>query len=219
MARRLRIEWRQGDKVTGLLAMPPRPRSLGVLLAHGAGAGQRSWFMETVRDGIAGLGYPVMTFDYPYIEAGRRRPDHASRLEQCHLAASGRFAGYVDGMVLAGKSMGGRIGGHIAAEAGAVGLVFLGYPLVSGGRARPLDHLVALDLPKLFVSGTRDPMAPLAQLRRAVGALPAAEGALIEGGDHSLKVPKGRLPHADVLEGVVHIIGDWLDGLQEGGLR
>jgi predicted alpha/beta-hydrolase family hydrolase len=216
MARRLRIEWRRGDKVTALLRMPSQHRSLGVVLAHGAGAGQTSWFMAFLRDGLAGLGYPTMTFDYPYMEAGRRSPDRPTVLEECHRAAAARLADYVDGVVLGGKSMGGRIGGHVAAAAGARGLVFYGYPLVAigSGKVRPLDHLAGLSIPKLFVSGTRDRMGPLPRLRGAVASLPAAEAALIDGGDHSLKVPKSSgLSHADVLDGVVTITGDWLAGL------
>ena len=170
--------------------------------------------MLHMREALAARGYPTMTFDYPYIEAGRRRPDHASKLEQCHLAAAARLGGYVRRVVLAGKSMGGRIGGHIAAEAGAVGLVFYGYPFVSiSGAVRPLDHL-ASDVPKLFVSGTRDRMGPTDRLRRAVSDLPNAEALLIEGGDHSLKVPKRTGQSLEeMLDGVAGATAAWLQQL------
>lgn len=185
------------------------------MLAHGAGAGQSSWFMTTVRNALAEAGYPAMTFDYPYVEEGRSRPDHATKLMECHAAAARRLGTYVPTVVLGGKSMGGRIGGHVAADVGAAGLLFYGYPLVAiGGKVRPLDHLVSLGIPKLFFSGTRDPMSPLPRLRRAVSVIPNAEAALIDGGDHSLKVPKAAgLSHAEVLDGVISITSDWLEKL------
>jgi len=212
MARRLRIEWRRGHKVTAYLSMPSQPLATGVVLAHGAGAGQASWFMTTVREGLAAAGYPAMTFDYPYLEAGRRRPDHVSILEDAHRAAAHRLAAYVPSIVLGGKSMGGRVGGHVAGELGAAGLLFYGYPLVSiGGKVRPLDHLRALDIPQLFVSGTRDPMGPLPRLQAAIATIPNAEAVLIEGGNHSLAVPKAAaLSSAEILEGVIQITAHWL---------
>ncbi len=195
--------------------MPRRSKGVGVLLAHGAGAGQSSWFMTTVRNALATAGYPAMTFDYPYIEESRRRPDHATKLMECHTAAARRLGTYVPRVVLGGKSMGGRIGSHVAADVGAAGLLFYGYPLVAiGGKVRPLDHLASLEIPKLFVAGTRDQMSPLPRLRRAISVTPNAEAALIDGGDHSLKVPKSAgLSHAEVLDGVIHITTDWLERL------
>jgi predicted alpha/beta-hydrolase family hydrolase len=173
--------------------------------------------MTTLRQGLAAGGYPSMTFDYPYIEAGRGRPDRAAILENSHRAAAARLGEYAARVVLGGKSMGGRIGGHVAAEVGAVGLVFYGYPLVSiSGVVRPLDHLMSLDIPKLFFGGTRDRMSPLPRLRRAIAAIPNAEAAMIEGGDHSLKAPRAAgMSHSDVLAGVVQITSDWLESLQE----
>ena len=211
MARRLRIEWRRGDKVTARLAMPSRPRTTGVLLAHGAGVGQDSAWMTYMRQALAAHRYPTMTFDYPYIEAGRRRPDQAPKLEECHVAAAVRLGEYTKHVVLAGKSMGGRIGGHVAERVGAAGLGFFGYPFMSiSGAVRSLDHL-EVDIPKLFVAGTRDPMGPTDRVRRAVGRLPNAEALLIEDGDHSLKVPKrsGRTLE-EVLDGVADATAAWL---------
>jgi predicted alpha/beta-hydrolase family hydrolase len=170
--------------------------------------------MTTLREALAVGGYPTMTFDYPYMEAGRGRPDRTAILEECHRAAATRLGDYATRVVLGGKSMGGRIGGHVAADAGAAGLLFYGYPLVAmgSGVVRPLDHLVALDIPKLFFAGTRDQMSPLPRLRRAIATIPNAEAAIIEGGDHSLKVPKAAgMSHAEVLNGVVQMTTDWLE--------
>ncbi len=217
MSRRLRIEWRPGDKVTGRLIVPPRAAATGMLLAHGAGAGQDSAFMSQVRDGIAAAGYPVLTFDYPYIEAGRRAPDPPARLLACHAAAAARLRSYCDGVVLAGKSMGGRIGSHLAADGEpAAGLVFYGYPIVAPGKKVPRDtsHLDGVRAPMLFFSGTRDPLSPLELLTPIVSRLADAEAAIIEGGNHSFRVPKdGGLSPEEVIAGLVQITVDWLEEL------
>ncbi len=214
MTRRLRVEWRPGEKVTARLAMPPEPAGTGVLLAHGAGAGQDHPFLTTIRDGLAAAGYPVLTFDYPYREAGRRRPDRPEVLIAAHRAAAARLRSYCDRIVLAGKSMGGRIGSHLAAEGeDAAALVYYGYPLVAPGKRAPRDtgHLDAIAAPMLFLAGTRDPLCPLAALLALVGRLEWAEAALIEGGDHSFRVPKrSGLSYDDVLGALVTMTVDWL---------
>lgn len=214
MTRTLRIEWRPGDKVTGHLAMPKDAGGLGVLLAHGAGAGQDHPFMVEVRDGLAAAGYPVLTFNYPYTEAGRRGPDPAARLLAAHAAAADRLGEYVDSVVLAGKSMGGRIGSHLAAQgAEAAGMVYYGYPLVAIGKTEPRDteHLSSIAAPQLFFCGTRDKLCPLDLLTVVVAGLDGAEVAVIEDGDHSFRVPK-RTGSTDeqIRAGLVQITVDWL---------
>ncbi len=217
MTRRLRIEWRPGDKVTARLAMPAGGGATGMLLAHGAGAGQDHPFMAGVRDGLAAAGYPVLTFNYPYMEAGRSRPDRPAMLLDAHRAALARLRGYCERVVLAGKSMGGRIGSHVAAEGEeAVGLAFYGYPIVAPGKKEPRDlsHLEAITAPMLFLTGSRDPLCPLDLLVPLVGRLPAAEAAIIEDGDHSFRVPKRTgLTYPEVIEALVAMTADWLGGL------
>ena len=214
MTRRLKIEWASGEAVTGRLAMPKAATGTGVLFAHGAGAGQDSPFMVRIRDGIAAAGYPVLTFNYPYAEAGRRAPDRPQKLLACHGAAARRLRSYCDDVVLAGKSMGGRIGSHLAAEGEpAAGLVYYAYPIVAPGKKEPRDtsHLDGITAPMLFFSGTKDPLSPLDLLLPLVARLPDAEAAIIEGGNHSFRVPKSAgLSHEDVLDGLVQMTVDWL---------
>ena len=88
----------------------------GVLLAHGAGVGQDHEWMVYVRDGLAAAGIPVLTFNYPYMEAGRKAPNPAPTLLACHRAALSELRTRVKQVVLAGKSMGGRMGSHLAAD-------------------------------------------------------------------------------------------------------
>ena len=75
MARNLRIEWQPGRKVAARLAVPKDADLPAVLLAHGAGAGQHHPFLTGLRERLKHAGHPTLTFDYPYIEAGRRAPD------------------------------------------------------------------------------------------------------------------------------------------------
>lgn len=214
MTERVSIDWEDGT-VSGRLA--PGDGDTGVLLAHGAGAGQDHEWMTYVRDGLAASGHPVLTFNYPYTEAGRRAPNPARILLACHRAALEFFTSRVERVVLAGKSMGGRMGSHLAAEgADAAGVVFYGYPLVGIGKTEPRDvsHLSAIDVPMLFVQGTRDRLAPLDLIRPLVDGHPRTSLHVVEDGDHSFKVPKrtGR-DVREVLDEVVGVTAQWIAGL------
>jgi len=220
VTRRLRIEWRPGLKVTAQLAVPERHVGPAILLAHGAGAGQDHPFMAGVRNRLAAAGHLTMTFDYPYIEGGRRAPDRSEVLLACHRAALARLARYDRRVVLAGKSMGGRMASHLAAfDASTVGLVYYGYPLVPPGKSEPraTDHLEAIAAPMLFVTGTRDRLAPLGLLEALVGRLRWASLHRVPEADHSFRVPKRLgVGEGDVLDGLVSATVRWMT---EGGLR
>ncbi len=172
----------------------PGEGGTGVLLAHGAGAGQRHWFMVGLRRRLADSGLATLTFDYPYVEHARRAPDRMERLLACHLAAHGRLSDRVDRVVVAGKSMGGRVGGHLVADCGVATdrLVFLGYPLVALGKAEPRDtsHLERLDVPMLFIQGEKDRMGPPHLVRQVAGRVPYAEVVVVADADHGFRVPK-----------------------------
>jgi predicted alpha/beta-hydrolase family hydrolase len=210
VTRRLRIEWSSGSKVTGLLAGPGEG-STGVLLAHGAGAGQRHPFMDGLRRRLGIADRPTLSFDYPYMEAGRRAPDRLDRLVACHAAAYERLAERVDTVIVAGKSMGGRVGGHLVAETGAdaAALVFLGYPLVPLGKTEPRDvsHLLAPPTPMLFIQGRRDRLGPPDLVRRVADAAPSASLVVVADADHGFSVPKRTgLDQNDILDLLADII-------------
>ncbi|HXI60747.1 MAG TPA: alpha/beta family hydrolase [Polyangia bacterium] len=184
------------------------------LLAPGAGAPSSSAWMQRWHNRLSTLG-EVMTLDYPYMLAGRRRPDppavliaaHAEALAQARLRAAGT-------VVLIGKSMGGRIGCHVAVagavkaggeqpDAGRLRLVCLGYPLKSASSGALRDEvLVHLTTPVLFVQGTRDPLCPL-PLLEGVRARMSAPNLLhvVEGGDHSLEVSAAQRKRAGISQG------------------
>jgi uncharacterized protein len=145
----------------------------------------------------------VVTFDYPYMRAGRKSPDRLPVLLAAHREAvdGARAALGADRpVVLAGKSMGSRVGCHLAVELHAEGrapaaLVCFGYPLRSGGTGTLRDEVLrALATPVLFVQGSRDPLCPLNDLEAIRARMSVrSELFLVEGGDHSLQVRKGVL--------------------------
>ena len=165
-----------------------------ILLAPGAGAPSTSPWMRRWEGHLSTLG-EVETLDYPYAKAGRRRPDPLPALLAAHREALGvARAGHRGPVVLAGKSMGSRVGCHLSLEEDVAALVCLGYPLVGRRGSVREEVLLALRTPVLFVQGTRDPLCPLERLE-AVRARMAAPSALhrIEGGDHSLEVSAAAL--------------------------
>lgn len=215
MARTLKIRLGNATSVTGRLAMPRHPDPIGVLLAHGAGLPQDHEFMVTVRDGLAGAGLATLTFNYGYTEAGRRSPDRLPRLLEVHRAAAERLERYVDGAVLIGKSMGGRVGSHLVGdeEWRASGLVYLGYPLVpmGSGEPRAVDHLHRIEVPQLFVAGTRDRLSPPSLIVPLAASLPAADVHVVAHGDHSFRVPKrSGTTNEVVLTTIVDVVAAWV---------
>ena len=166
------------------------------LFAAGAGAPSTHPWMQRWKDRLATIGR-VALFDYPYMREKRKRPDRLPQLIAAHREALAQNRHPDDGAtVLIGKSMGGRIGCHVALEEKVDALVCLGYPLCAmGDRTRLRDEVLrALRTPILFVQGTRDPLCPL-DLLEPLRAEMKARNVLhvVEGGDHSLIVPKRQL--------------------------
>ncbi len=192
--------------------MTAKPRA-ALVLAHGAGAGQKSPFMVQFARGMALRNINAATFDFPYTAAGRKVPDRAPVLEQSWRealeAAKTEFAGLP--LVIGGKSMGGRMASHIAAQSceGVDGLVFLGYPLHPPGQPekRRDAHLPAIRERMLFVQGTRDAFGTSAEIAALLPSLQRAELHEVAGGDHSFKV-SGR--KGDVLEGIMDAVASWI---------
>jgi len=157
---------------------------------------------------------PVMTFDYRYATEGRRSPDRMPTLLAVHRAAADRLAGEVDRVILAGKSMGGRIGSHLAGdeEWPAAGLVYFGYPLVALGRGEPRDtsHLLHIDAPQLFFAGSRDRLSPPPLMAPIVAGLARGRLEVIEDADHSFAVPKrSGGTQAEVLRNLAATTIEW----------
>ena len=167
------------------------------LFAPGAGAPSSHPWMQRWKIRLNAIG-EVETFDYDYMRERRKRPDPLPRLiaAQRHALAQVREQYPSAPIILIGKSMGGRIGCHVSLEERVDGLVCLGYPLCAMGDVTKLRDQVLRELktPILFVQGTRDSLCPLDLLKRVRGAMIAPNSLhVVEGGDHSLIVPKRQL--------------------------
>ncbi|HZZ24983.1 MAG TPA: alpha/beta family hydrolase [Roseiarcus sp.] len=166
------------------------------LLAPGAGAPSSHPRMRTFARLLGTIG-PVEPFDYSYALEGRRRPDPLPKLIAAHRVALAALRAKHDGpIVLAGKSMGGRVGCHVALVDPVQAVICLGYPLCAAGDRSKLRDQVLMELktPILFAQGTRDPLCPL-DLLEGVRKRMRANSTLyvVEGGDHSLVVAKAAL--------------------------
>lgn len=189
--------------------------AVGVVLAHGAGAGMEHQWIESMATGLAASGLRVLTFNYPYTEAGRKSPNRMPVLLEVHRAAATALATECERVVLAGKSMGGRVGAHLAGDEGwpTAATVYYGYPLVPVGKTEPraIDHLQRIAAPQLFFAGTRDRLGPKPLIEEVVEKLPDATLVVVEGGDHSFKVPKSSGKTSDeVLGEVASTTAAWL---------
>lgn len=174
------------------------PRA-ALILAHGAGAGQMHPFMTAAATAFTAAGFETITFDFPYMEAGRRVPDKAPVLERTFAAVAKEACDrWLDGLpyFAGGKSMGGRIASQAAARAlfdrPPAGLVFLGYPLHPPAKPekRRDAHLPDVKIPMLFVHGSRDPFGSPDEMRDLVKPLKRAALVMIEGGGHSFDAPQ-----------------------------
>jgi len=171
------------------------------LFAPGAGAPSSHPWMQRWKSQLESIG-TVVTFDYDYMREGRKRPDRLPELIATHRAALGEARAKFDPgtpTFLIGKSMGGRIGCHLALEEKVSGLICLGYPLCGGGDPTKLRDKVLRELrtPLLFVQGTRDALCPLDLLQQVRREMQCEnELHIVEGGDHSLLVAKKQLKAA-----------------------
>src|SRR6266550_3778365 len=195
-----------------------------LLFAPGAGAPSSHPWMQDWKKRLSGIGV-VETFDYDYLREGRRRPDRLPQLIAAHRKALKRVRERhrAESIILVGKSMGGRVGCHLSLEEKVDGLVCLGYPLCGmGDRTKLRDEVLrALTTPILFVQGTRDALCPPDLLERVRAEMNAPNSLhVVEGGDHSLRVPKRQLQatgetQEDIDERILRSIAGFISGLIE----
>jgi predicted alpha/beta-hydrolase family hydrolase len=179
----------------------------------------RHAFIEAVARDLHAGGVATLRYQFPYMHAGKHRPDPPARLEATVRAAVEAAAAELPGVALfaGGKSMGGRMSSQAAAAElidRIHGLAFLGFPLHPPGRdgVKRADHLAQVAAPMLFVQGTRDDLANLELMRDVCDALGArATLHVVDGGDHSFKVLKrsGRTSE-DVMAEIVSTTVTWM---------
>jgi hypothetical protein len=216
-AQAITIKVGDNASVSGLLEVPPRPRACYVL-AHGAGAGMNHPFMATVAEGLAERHIATLRYQFLYMERGSKRPDppklaHAA-VRAVVAEAAGRFPKLP--LIAGGKSFGGRMTSQAqAAEPlpNVRALAFLGFPLHPAkqpSRERG-KHLFDVQVPMLFLQGTRDALAMLDQIEPLCKELGArATLRLYDGADHSFHVParSGRTD-AEIMRETLDAFADW----------
>jgi uncharacterized protein len=204
--------------MSGLLLKPKHAVSL-LVFAHGAGAGMRHRFIEDLSQRLAGLGVATMRYQFPYMEKRVKRPDSEGVLIATVQAALIAAEKYSDGLPIfaGGKSMGGRMTSLTLAKAPMDklhGLIFFGFPLHAPGApsAERGKHLADVQVPMLFIQGSRDALADLKLLKPLCAQLDGrAELFVVEGGDHSLHMAKrsGRTD-SEVLDEVAAKTSSWM---------
>ena len=207
--------------VSALLSRPDRPRACYVF-AHGAGAGMTHSFMEAFANGLRERGIASLRYQFPYMEKGGKQPDPPAVAQAAVRAAVAKAAEIFPDVTLiaGGKSFGGRMTSQAQAAAplaGVRGLAFIGFPLHPAGKPSTdrADHLARIDIPMLFLQGTRDSLAEMALIEGVVKRLGRlATLHLVDGADHSFHVlvRSGRNDR-EVLDEILDAFAAWTDGL------
>ena len=205
------------EEVSALLQIPANAASLYVM-AHGAGAGMNHAFMAAMANELASVGVATLRYQFPYMEQRRRVPDKQPVLIAT-VAAATRFAAKCAPklpLFAGGKSMGGRMTSLAASEQtleGVRGLIFLGFPLHPPKRPsiKRAEHFQRVQLPMLFLQGTRDDLADLSLLRPICDELGShATLHMIEGADHSFHMLKrSGKTDVQVLTALAQTIKTW----------
>lgn len=186
MSRDVPVRWDQG-LVTGVVE---GEGPVGVLLAHGAGTDQHHASITALRTGLAAGGHTVMSFNYPYTERGSSSPDRHEVLLAAHRAAADTLAAITGSLFLAGRSMGGRIATHLAADDYPVaGVILYAYPLHPAGKPERLRvvHLGSVRVPMLFLQGTKDALSRMDLFDEHIRPLPNARVEILEGAGHGFR--------------------------------
>jgi predicted alpha/beta-hydrolase family hydrolase len=210
----------EAHSVSSLLLVPENAAACYVI-AHGAGAGMTHPFMEAVTNGLFDRRIATLRYQFPYMEQGSKRPDRPALAHATVRAAVDAAARLVPALPLfaGGKSFGGRMTSQAQAEdplAEVRGLIFLGFPLHAAGKpsVERANHLAQIKIPMLFLQGSRDALADLSLLARAVAGLgEAATLMTIDDADHSFHVPvrSGR-NDAEIMTTVLGAMTDWVFG-------
>ena len=217
----LKLDIARIGAVSAILMQPDNARACYVL-AHGAGAGMRHASMDKIAEGLADRVIATFRFNFPYMENKQGRPDQPAVAHAAVRAAVEEAARLCPGMklVAGGKSFGGRMTSQAQAKTPlphVKGLAFLGFPLHADKKpsTERAEHLAHVEIPMLFLQGTRDGLADLGLLKPVLKALgPKATLHEVEGGDHSFAVLKksGRT-NDEALTEVLDTLAAWIDKL------
>jgi uncharacterized protein len=213
---KLRVEG--ADEVSALLLRPQQARACFVF-AHGAGAGMTHEFMEKVATGLGDRGIATLRYQFPYMEKASRRPDPPAIAHAAVRAAVAEAARCCPGLTLiaGGKSFGGRMTSQAQASAplaGVRGLAFLGFPLHPAGKPSETraKHLGDVDIPMLFVQGTRDKLAELPLIEPVIRRLGASASLhQVAEADHAFHVlARSGRNDREVMTEIIDTLSAWI---------
>jgi len=201
-------------EVSALWSCPVEPRRV-LCLGHGAGSTLQHRLMQQLSLALNERGVATLRFNYPYSERGRGMDSEPTRLATVRAAAA-LAAERARGLPLfaGGHSMSGRMFSLASSREplpGVRGLVCFAFPLHSGApdTARAV-HLARVQVPLLFVSGTRDKMAELELLKGVVAGLPSAELHLLDGADHGFAASRRRQSSEPVPTEAARVTEEWM---------
>lgn len=208
----VKIDLPDGDAVTATVRGDGKTT---LLLAHGAGTDQHHRSIVGIASSLAERGIRIVTFDYQYTQAGRRRPDRAPLLMSCHAAVAEATAQRFGGpLVLGGRSMGGRMATMLVSGGyPARGVALYAYPLHPAGKPAKLrvDHLAKVEVPMVFFQGSRDALSRADLFDLHVRPLPRASVVDMTGADHSFR---GKdWPESRLYEFLADHTADWIETL------
>jgi predicted alpha/beta-hydrolase family hydrolase len=200
-----------GDEFVSGLLLRPSDAKLLYLFAHGAGAGMTHKAMESNAQGLAARGIATLRYQFPYMEKGSKRPDSPRIAHAAVRAAAAAAAGLARNLPLfaGGRSFGGRMTSQAQADSplpGVRGLAFLGFPLHPAGKPgiERAEHLARVQVPMLFVSGSRDALAEMGLLEPVVDSLGKGSTLhVVEDADHSFRVAAKEAEALDAM-------ADWM---------
>ena len=219
------VATQSSGEVSALLVRPEAARALYVF-GHGAGAGMRHVFMETVAGKLSDLGVATFRYNFPFVEAGRRGPNHPPILVKTVRSAVTEAASLAPDLPLlaGGKSMGGRMTSTAASKdalPGVLGLAFFGFPLHAPGKESDERgaHLADVGLPMLFLQGTRDRLARLDLLEPLLACVkPRPTLHVVDSADHGFHVTKksGRTDD-EALDEICSRFSEWVSETTKSG--
>lgn len=206
-------------RLSGIYLIPQDMEAL-LILSHGAGAGMNHPFMEQLARSLMDEKIGTFRFNFPYMEAGRRLPGSPKHAMQAiEDAANMVRSEFPDARVfLGGKSYGGRMSSQLISEnpmSAIKGLVFYGFPLHSPEKpsVKRAEHLNKIQVPMLFLQGSRDKLATPDLLRSVVDKLANAEMIVFDHADHSFQRPK-KVSADSLIPSLARVTRDWIKKIE-----
>ncbi|AGA25369.1 alpha/beta hydrolase family protein [Singulisphaera acidiphila] len=203
------------------LLVRPRDASHVLVLGHGASTNMRHANLQTIAERMADVGIATFRYNFPYMEHGKGRDSQAVCTQTVRSAVAAASEAAPGLPILAGgHSFGGRMTSMAASESpldGVIGLVFFAFPLHQPGKpdTQRAEHLGAVRVPMLFLSGTRDELAAmnlLGPVCEKLGSLATLHP--LDTADHGFKTLKrSRKSEEDVFVEMGRVAREWASGL------